>query len=169
MSYVRRLTSPFGSSSVRIITGFRSDVLLMKKAPSPATQQPCRVNLQQVPAVHSSANSWAGPWVWLVLCVTLPGICLAARAALHRPSSATWETTPRTIRCCTSYWAWVCPCCLFYKRYCCRCSRRLCLMSRALYSLRCFGCRSKSGTGSSSSSADPCCQYLTLNITPRCH
>lgn len=117
---------------LRIVIAFRSTVLLMKISPPPAVRQTCRVNPQQVPSARSWGNSWAGLWVWLVLCATPPGICPSARVMRHRPLPATWETTHRTTRCCMSYWAWACHCCLFYKKYCCRCTQRLCLMGRAL-------------------------------------
>lgn len=153
---VKWLTSPSGLSCFRTVIEFRCDMLKMRRAASPAVQQNCRVNLQQVPALRPYGKSWAGHWVWHVPCVTPPGICPAACVLLRMPLPATWGTTHKTIHYCMSYWAWACPCCLFYKRYCYRCTPRLCRMGPACYSLCCSGCRSKLSTGSSSSSAEPC-------------
>lgn len=138
------------SSPLRIGIELRIELLQTERAPSPAVQQSWRARLRQVPALRSWRKSWAGRWVWRALSVTPPGICLSTLTAQHRPSSATWETTPMTTRYCMSYWAWAYPCCLFYKRFCCRCTLRLFLMSRAPCNLYCFGCKSRSGTGSSS-------------------
>lgn len=79
-----------------------------------------------------------------------PGICRIALAVQPRPLPTTWETTPMTTHYCMSYWAWAYRCCSFYKRFCCRCTLRLFPVSQAPYKLRCFGCKNRSGKGSSS-------------------
>lgn len=137
-------TSP-STSSVRISLEWRSETALLKKTRRAAAQWNCRVDLQQVPAACSPGNSWAGLWVWPARCAKPPHICPAAYAVQHRPSLATWGTMPTTIRCCLSCWAWACPCCSFYKRYCCRCTQRLWRAGPAFYNQPCFGCRSGSG------------------------
>lgn len=134
----------------------------MDRARSPAAQQPCRVNPQQVSSARSRGSTWAGLWVWFVPCVTPPAICPIVCVVQHRPSAATWGPMPGTMRPCTSCWVWACPCCLFSKRSCCTCTQRLCLMSPALCSLCCCGCRSISATRSSRHSADSSFCHKTI-------
>lgn len=132
-------------SRIILEVGLRVDVVLWKRAPRPAVQQPCRASLQQVPSALYYGSSWAGPWVWRAPCVAPRGARAARCAGRHGPSLDTSATMPGTMPSCTSYWAWLCPCCSSCTTFCCRCKQRPCLAGRAL---GCCGCRSVQGPGS---------------------
>ena len=112
-----------------------------------AARMICRAGPQQVPSAGALRPTWAGPWMWLVLCVAPPAISAAACAAQHRLSESTWGTMLRTTHLCLSCWAWAYRCCWFCRRYCCRCTGSLCRKDLPLCSLCGCGCRRTSATG----------------------